>query len=76
MNSNTNFPIIADSDILTETHFYKWLHFRRSKGFKDTKLIPTLKEYTNHVEAPFKGRTDGKAHSYVFECFWRSLTNH
>ncbi len=68
-----DFPIIADTDILTETAFYAWLKIRASKGLRDTHLIPTLKEYTKNDVAPFKGRTDGQAHQYVFNCFWRQL---
>jgi hypothetical protein len=66
-----SFPVITDSDILTETAFYAWLKIRASKGLRDTHLIPTLKEYTKDDVAPFKGRTDGTAHRYVFDCFWR-----
>lgn len=63
-------PIIESNDILTDTAFYKWLQLRREEGLNDTNFIPTIKEYTNNVEAPFKGRKDGTAHRYVFDCFW------
>lgn len=68
-----DFPIIHGEDLLTETAFYKWLQERRKQWHNDTHFIPTIKEYTGHVEAPFKGRKDGTAHKYVFECFWRDI---
>ena len=68
-------PIIKGDDILTETEFYNWLKFREGEGIKDTNFIPTIKEYTNNIEAPFKGRKDGKAHQYVFDCFCREIND-
>ena len=67
-------PIIQDTDLLVETEFYRWLELRRSKGLKDTHFIETIKEYTNYEPRPFKGRTDGTAHRYVFQAFWRNIT--
>lgn len=73
ISETKDFPIIQGSDLLEETAFFKWLEERREQGHNDTNFIPTIKEYTGHVEAPFKGRKDGTAHKYVFECFWHKI---
>ena len=64
------FETIKETDILVETAFYKWLKIRDSKGLNVDRFISTIKEYTKHVEQPFKGRTDGLYHRYAYDLFW------
>jgi hypothetical protein len=63
------FPIISPEAILVETTFYKWLEEQDSLGVNLNYFIDAIVKYTGS-NAPFKGRSDGKAYRSVFEVFW------
>ena len=63
-------PIIKNTDLFIMTDYYKWLVTKLDKGEKCDSFLDTVKEYTNHIPSPFKGRFDGQSHKYVFETFW------
>lgn len=64
------FKEIKGEDLIVETDFYLWLNEQDKLGEDLTKFIPTIRKYTNYIETPFKGRSDGQAHKNVFDVFW------
>lgn len=68
----STFEVIGDNDILTKTAFYKWLQEKHGRGEAIHSFVQVIKEYTKQ-EQPFKGRTDGQHHKYVFQVFWNHL---
>lgn len=64
------FQEIKNTDLIIETNFYKWLQEQDGLGEDVRSFIPSIVKYTNYVETPFKGRSDGEAHRSVFNVFW------
>lgn len=64
------FKEIKGDNLIVETDFYLWLQEQDKLGTNLDSFIDTIRKYTNYVETPFKGRTDGQAHKIVYEVFW------
>ena len=64
------FQEIKSTDLIVETDFYKWLQEQDKLGTSIHTFTDSIRNYTDHVETPFKGRSDGEAHRSVFNVFW------
>lgn len=66
----STFKEIKGEDLIVETDFYLWLKEQDRLGMDLNYFIPTIQKYTNYIETPFEGRSDGQAHKNVFDVFW------